>query len=328
MLVDRCKRRITYLRVSVTDRCNLRCVYCMPPEGVKWQEHESIMRYEEIDNIIRVAAEEGVREVRLTGGEPLVRKNLPDLIHLISGIKGIKDISLTTNGILLGDQAEDLKNAGLNRINVSLDTMNPEKYARITRGGNIQRVFQGLEKAEAVGLDPIKLNMVLLKGVNDGEIIELASLSRQHKWQIRFIELMPVKNQTSWGEGFPEPGDMYYPVSKVKDVLEPMGLIPSEKTTGAGPAEIYRFDGAAGTIGFINPLSESFCDLCNRLRLTADGNLRPCLLSDVEVPLLPTLRAGGDIRPLFYQAMEIKPEGHELNRNLVPAGRCMMQIGG
>jgi cyclic pyranopterin phosphate synthase len=328
MLIDRCNRRITYLRVSVTDRCNLRCVYCMPLEGVKWQEHDSIMRYEEIEKIIRVAAEEGIREVRITGGEPLVRKNLPDLIRLISAIKDIEDISLTTNGILLADQAQDLKRAGLNRINISLDTMNPEKYAKITRGGNLQRVFQGLEIAEAVGLDPIKLNMVLLKGVNDEEIIELASLSVQHKWQIRFIELMPVKNQTSWGEGFPEPEDMFFPVSKVKETLTPKGLIPAEKMAGAGPAEIFRFEGAAGTIGFINPLSESFCDQCNRLRLTADGNLRPCLLSDVEVPLLPTLRVGGDVRPLFYQAMELKPDNHELSRNLTPANRCMMQIGG
>jgi cyclic pyranopterin phosphate synthase len=328
MLVDRCNRRITYLRVSVTDRCNLRCVYCMPPEGVSWQPHESIMRYEEIARIIRIAAEEGIREVRLTGGEPLVRRNLADLIRLIAEIPGIEDISLTTNGILLADQAESLKAAGLNRINVSLDTMDPDKYTRITRGGNIQRVFEGLQKAEDVGLQPIKINMVLLKGVNDGEIQQLAALSKEHRWEIRFIELMPVKNQQKWGEGFPDPEDMFLPVSQVKVLLEPEGLVPVEKKTGAGPAEMYSFPNARGTIGFINPLSESFCENCNRLRLTADGNLRPCLLSDVEVPLLPTLRSGGDIRPLLYKAMEIKPENHELNRNIAPVARCMMQIGG
>jgi GTP 3',8-cyclase len=328
MLIDRCNRKITYLRVSVTDRCNLRCVYCMPPEGVQWQSHESIMRYEEIEKIIRVGAEEGIREVRLTGGEPLVRKNLPDLIHLIAVIPGIEDLSLTTNGILLEEQAQALKDAGLKRINVSLDTMHPDKYARITRGGKIERVFRGLEKTEEVGLDPIKINMVLLKGVNDGEIKDLAFLTQQHRWQIRFIELMPVRNQTSWGEGFPEPADMFLPVSKVKEILAPLGLKPTEKIPGSGPAEIYQFEGGKGTIGFINPLSDAFCDACNRLRLTADGNLRPCLLSDLEVPLLPTLRAGGDIRPLFYKAMEIKPESHELDRNMAPEARCMMQIGG
>ncbi len=328
MLVDRCNRKITYLRVSVTDRCNLRCVYCMPSEGVSWQPHESIMRYEEIREIIRIAAEEGIREVRLTGGEPLVRKNLADLVRMIAMIPGIEDISLTTNGILLADQAEALKAAGLKRINVSLDTMDPEKYSKITRGGKIDRVFEGLQKAEDVGLDPIKLNMVLLKGVNDGDIRQLAVLSKDHLWEIRFIELMPVKNQQKWGEGFPDPQEMFLPVSQVKSLLEPDGLEPVKLKTGSGPAEIYSFPNAKGTIGFINPLSESFCENCNRLRLTADGNLRPCLLSDVEVPLLPTLRAGGDIRPLLYQSMEVKPENHELDRNLAPVARCMMQIGG
>lgn len=328
MLIDHCNRRITYLRVSVTDRCNLRCVYCMPAEGVKWQEHDSIMRYEEIERVVRIAAEEGIRQVRLTGGEPLVRKNLPELIRMISSLPEIEDLSLTTNAILLADQAKALKDAGLLRINVSLDTMDAEKYARITRGGNIRRVFDGLEEAERVGLDPIKINMVLLKGVNDGDVIELANLSRDHNWQIRFIELMPVKNQQKWGEGFPDPQDMFLPVSQVKGLLAPMGLAACEKRTGSGPADIYKLPGARGTIGFINPLSHSFCDNCNRLRLTADGNLRPCLLSDAEVPLLPTLRGGGDIRPLFYQAMDIKPESHTLDRNLAPVARCMMQIGG
>ena len=328
MLTDRCNRRITYLRVSVTDRCNLRCVYCMPPEGVKWQEHSAIMRYEEIAAIIKVAAEEGIREVRITGGEPLVRRDLPDLIRMISDTPGIEDISLTTNAMLLADQAQVLKDAGLVRINVSLDTMDAEKFSKITRGGNIQRVFDGLTRAEQAGLHPIKLNMVLLKGVNDTEVASLAALSRDHNWEIRFIELMPVKNQQKWGEGFPDPEEMFLPVKWVKDLLEPEGLVKVDARSGSGPAEIYQFPGAKGTIGFINPLSESFCENCNRLRLTADGNLRPCLLSDVEVPILATLRGGGDIRPLFYQAMEVKPESHELERNLAPVARCMMQIGG
>ncbi len=170
--------------------------------------------------------------------------------------------------------------------------------------------------------------MVLLKGVNDGDIRQLAALSRDHRWEIRFIELMPVKNQQKWGEGFPDPQEMFLPISQVKALLEPEGLQAVGMKTGTGPAEMYAFPNAKGTIGLINPLSESFCENCNRLRLTADGNLRPCLLSDVEVPLLPTLRAGGDIRPLLYRSMEIKPENHELDRNLAPVARCMMQIGG
>ena len=237
MLVDRCNRKITYLRVSVTDRCNLRCVYCMPPEGVSWQPHESIMRYEEITQIVQVAAEEGIREVRLTGGEPLVRKNLAELVGMIAAIPGIEDISLTTNGILLADKAKALKIAGLKRINVSLDTMEADKYARITRGGNIQRVFEGLEKAEECGLDPIKLNMVLLKGVNDGDIRQLAELSRDHRWEIRFIELMPVKNQTEVGRGFPRPaGDV------------PAGQ-PGENTAGTGRIAAFGGENRVGSGG-------------------------------------------------------------------------------
>ncbi len=328
MLIDRCGRQITYLRVSVTDRCNLRCVYCMPVEGVQWQPHEQIMRYEEIASIVKIAAEEGINEVRLTGGEPLVRRNLADLIGLISVIPGIKDISLTTNAILLADQAEALAGSGLKRINVSLDTLDPEKYLRITRGGNIDRVWKGLEKAEQIGLMPIKLNVVLLRGVNEDEIVELAKLTLHHPWQVRFIELMPIKNQRPWGEGFPEPEQMFLSIQDVRQKLVTLGLEPVDKIAGSGPAKEFKIKGSVGTIGFINPLSQSFCDHCNRLRLTADGHLRPCLLSDAEVALLPALRNGEDIRPLFHKAMEIKPESHELDRSLTPTIRCMMQIGG
>lgn len=328
MLVDGCGRKITYLRISVTDRCNLRCVYCMPSEGVKWQTHESIMRYEEIASIVRIAAVEGITDVRLTGGEPLVRKNLSSLIHQISGIKEIKDISLTTNGILLTDQVKELHEAGLQRINVSLDTLSSEKYAKITRGGDINRVLNGLTVAQETGLNPIKINVVVLKGVNDDEIEKFAELTLQNPWHVRFIELMPIKNQKPWGEGFPQPENMYLSNQEVMQNLLPLGLKPLEISIGSGPAREYQINGARGTIGFINPMSQSFCERCNRLRLTSDGNLRPCLLSDLEIPILPVLRAGGDIRPLLEKAVKVKPESHELEHHLSPTLRCMMQIGG
>jgi cyclic pyranopterin phosphate synthase len=328
MLVDRFGRRITYLRVSVTDRCNLRCVYCMPVEGVSWQAHDSILRYEEIAQIVRLAAENGVREIRLTGGEPLIRKNLADLVAMISAIPGIEDISLTTNGLLLGDQVQRLVDAGLKRINVSLDTLQPEKFSRITRGGNLERVWQGLESAHAAGLAPIKLNVVAMRGINDGELPALARLSLQYPWHVRFIEIMPVKNQQSWGSEFPPPEDTYLSIQEMLKILGPSGLVKVENGIGSGPAHEYRLPGAPGRIGFISPLGEQFCEACNRLRLTADGNLRPCLLHDIEVPIREALRRGEDLLPYFAQALASKPLSHELNADNRPTGRCMMQIGG
>lgn len=328
MLVDRFGRGITYLRVSVTDRCNLRCVYCMPVEGVSWQAHDRILRFEEIAQIVRLAAENGVREIRLTGGEPLVRRDLADLVAMISAIPGIEDISLTTNGLLLGDQVQRLADAGLKRINVSLDTLQPEKFSRITRGGRLERVWQGLEKAQAAGLSPIKLNVVAMRGINDDELPALARLSLQYPWQVRFIEIMPVKNQVSWGDEFPSPENTYLSIQEMLKILAPLGLEKVENGVGFGPARDYRLPGASGRIGFISPLGEQFCEDCNRLRLTADGNLRPCLLHDIEVPIRDALRRAEDLLPYFAQALANKPLSHELNLDNRPTGRCMMQIGG
>ena len=328
MLVDRFGRHITYLRVSVTDRCNLRCVYCMPVEGVSWQAHDSILSYEEIAQIVRLAAKNGVREIRLTGGEPLVRKDLADLVAMVAIIPGIEDISLTTNGLLLGDQVQRLVDAGLKRINVSLDTLQPEKYARITRGGRLDRVWQGLEKAHAAGLSPIKLNVVAMRGINDSELPALARLSLQYPWHVRFIEIMPIKNQASWGAEFPAPEDTYLSIREMLKILEPLGLEKVENGVGSGPARDYRLPGAPGRIGFISPLGEQFCEECNRLRLTADGNLRPCLLHDIEVPIRDALRRSEDLMPYFAQALASKPLSHEINEENRPTGRCMMQIGG
>ncbi|HEX9017978.1 MAG TPA: GTP 3',8-cyclase MoaA [Anaerolineaceae bacterium] len=328
MLVDRFGRSITYLRVSVTDRCNLRCVYCMPPEGIVRQAHESIMRYEEIAAVVRVAAEAGIRKVRITGGEPLVRAGLPGLVRMIAAVPGIEDISLTTNGLLLERMAGELKDAGLTRINVSLDTLNPEKFTRITRGGKFETTWRGLEAAERLGLNPIKINVVAMRGVNDDELVDLARLSVERDWHVRFIELMPVNNQQPWGPGFPAPADIYLPIPEIKTALAPLGLVPVPAHLNDGPAVEYSLQGGKGRIGFISPLSEHFCQQCNRLRLTADGNLRPCLLQDIEVPILAALRAGEPVLPYIQQAIDSKPSGHELAQAHLPTGRCMMQIGG
>jgi cyclic pyranopterin phosphate synthase len=328
MLIDPFGRQITYLRVSITDRCNLRCVYCMPPEGVKWQPHEMILQYEEIAQIVSAAAKEGIREVRITGGEPLVRKNVPDLVRLIAAIPGIVDISLTTNGILLADQVAKLKDSGLKRVNVSLDTLRPELYARITRGGSLKKVFEGLDAAEKSRLKPIKLNAVILKGVNSAEVKDLAQLTIAHDWHVRFIELMPILNRSAWGEGFPKPEDLYLPIDAIRKDLEGLGLEPIASSVGYGPAEEFRIRGAKGKIGLISPLSKSFCKGCNRLRLTADGYLRPCLLSDLEVNVIDTIRSGGDSTDQIKKAVALKPKEHQIDPDKFPTLRCMMQIGG
>jgi GTP 3',8-cyclase len=328
MLIDRWGRQITYLRVSVTDRCNMRCVYCMPPEGIQRRSHEEIMRYEEITAVVRVAAENGVRRVRLTGGEPLVRSGLPNLIRDISAIPQIEDISLTTNGILLEKMAEELKDAGLNRINLSLDTLQPEKFARITRGGSLEQVLRGLEAAEKHGLSPLKINVVAMRGINDDEIQDMARLTLTHAWHIRFIELMPVNNQQPWGEGFPSPTDAYLSITNIKKELAPLGLAPVGTPSFNGPAQEFTLVGGLGRIGFISPLSEHFCQHCNRLRITADGNFRSCLLQDIEIPFLAAIRAGEPVLPYMQKAVDSKPSSHELDDNQLPSGRCMIQIGG
>jgi len=328
MLIDPFGRPVTYLRISVTDRCNLRCVYCMPPEGVAWQPHENILRYEEIMEVVRAAAENGVSEFRLTGGEPLVRKDLSDLVRMMAETPGVEDISLTTNGLLLENQIEGLAQAGLRRINVSMDTLDPQKFARITRGGSLEKVLRGLERAEAIGIRPIKLNVVMMRGVNQDELVSLARLSLIHPWHIRFIEMMPVNNQQPWGEGFPDPAQVFFPIQEMMRLLEPLHLHPENGGIGRGPAREYRLEGALGKIGFISPVGEQFCDRCNRLRLTADGNLRPCLLTDVEISVTSTLRRGEPVLPLLQQAVLLKPSGHDLAGQAHPYQRCMIQIGG
>lgn len=329
MSLDLFGRSIDYLRISVTDRCNFRCIYCMPSEGVKFQKHDQILRYEEIISVVKAAVQFGVTKVRVTGGEPLVRFGIVDFIAMLREIPEITDISMTTNGYFLQKYALPLKKAGLNRVNVSLDTLNPELFSKITRGGDFNQVWNGILAAEEAGLDPIKINLVAVKGMNDHEILDFAELSVDHPWHIRYIELMPVKNQVPWGDGFPDSEEGYISTTDMLKMFAGKGLETSQSWVGNGPARIYQLPGAKGFIGFISPLEEEhFCKRCNRMRLTADGNLRPCLMSDEEIQLLPVLREGGDITPLFAQAIHQKPKKHELSNHIQPKNRSMMQIGG
>ncbi len=328
VLRDRFGRTINYMRISVTDRCNFRCVYCMPPEGIRWRPHEEILSFEEIVQVVQVAAGLGINRIRLTGGEPLVRRGLSELVRAIAAIPGIQDLSLTTNASLLEDHAQALAGAGLTRVNISLDTLDAEKFQRITRGGSLEKVLHGIQAAEASGLAPIKINVVTVRGLNDDELIKLAELTYEHDWQVRFIELMPVGNLEDWGSGFPPSTGRYFSIQEMRTVLAPLDLQPEETVNGNGPAKVYRARGALGTLGFISPLGEHFCATCNRLRLTADGNLRACLLMDGEIPIRDVLRSGDDIRPYLQQAIELKPEGHELILQHFPILRKMAQIGG
>ncbi len=335
-LSDPFHRPINYLRISVTDRCNLRCIYCLPPEGVDLLPQGDILTYEEIVRIAGLAAELGVNKVRLTGGEPLVRTGLSRLIGLLSRIKGINDISLTTNGILLKDYAAELKRAGLKRVNVSLDSLSREKFKRIARHDKLGDVLHGIGEAKDCGLHPVKVNMVVIKGVNDDEVIDFGRLSVTEGWHVRFIELMPfVRDNPPDGHsvgGKVNLNPAFMAAEEIKERLKQLGnLEPSLPITGNGPARYYRLPGAAGTIGFIAPVSQHFCFSCNRLRLTAEGKLRPCLLSDREVDLRRPLRSGAssaDLQKIITEAIKSKPRQHGLSRGRGSKKRLMSQLGG
>ena len=327
-LTDRFGRPITYLRISVTDRCNLRCVYCLPEKGIQWQAPENQLSTEEIIRVTEAAALAGVRRVRLTGGEPLVCPDITQIVAGIASIPGIEEVSLTTNAMLLEKLAQPLAEAGLKRVNVSLDTLDADKFKRITRGGNIQRLWRGIAAAEAAGLTPLKLNTVVVNGLNADELPALAQLTMENPWHVRFIELMPVGNAQHWGEGFPTLPDRYISVQEMQMRLSTFGLQPETTPIGNGPARTFRIAGALGTVGFISPLGEHFCQNCNRLRLTADGHLRPCLLLDGEVNVREALRADFPLLPLLQQAVDAKPQGHELFFQHYPESRRMAQIGG
>jgi cyclic pyranopterin phosphate synthase len=333
-LVDPFQRVISYLRVSVTDRCNLRCVYCMPEEGIEFQPREEILSYEEILAIVRVGASMGMRKVRLTGGEPLVRHGIADLVAMINGVPGIEDISLTTNGIALPRMAAPLARAGLRRVNISLDTLRPERFHQITRWGRYEDVMEGIAAAREAGLSPIKINVVVMRLINDDEVLDFARSTYEQDWDLRFIELMPFLEEqetcikdTSLVLGF-------VPTEEIKQQIErELGpLEPSQTKVGHGPARYFKLAEAKGNVGFISPVSEKhFCESCNRMRLTADGKIRPCLLTDHEVDVKSILRGGGDeeaLREGILEALRTKPDAHHLTDGNRPRRRKMIQIGG
>ncbi|OAT82321.1 GTP 3',8-cyclase MoaA [Desulfotomaculum copahuensis] len=324
---DGYQREINYLRISVTDRCNLRCVYCMPPEGVPFVPHAEILTFEEICRVVQAATRLGVKKVRLTGGEPLVRLGLTELVRRLAAVPEVDDLALTTNGILLAEKAAALKTAGLRRVNISLDTLDEQRYRRITRGGELRRVWRGIETALALGLQPVKLNTVVVRGFNDDEIIPLARLSLDRPLHVRFIELMPVGTANDWA------AEQYISSEEIKDLLNRrLGRLQEvRKLSGSGPARYYRLDGAAGTIGFISAVSDHFCARCNRLRLTATGGLRPCLFDRREIDLKAALRRGAgadELAGLIEQAVRSKPDRHHLAGGWNDGHKIMSQIGG
>ena len=324
-LSDSFQRPVDYLRISVTDRCNLRCIYCMPAEGVRLMSHDDILSYEEIHTVVNAAAELGITKVRITGGEPLARAGLPELIRMLARLDAIDDISLTTNGTLLARYADELKSAGLNRVNVSLDSLKPDKFKYITRQGNLEDTLQGIDAARAAGLEPVKINVVVMSGINDDELIDFAEKTINEGWHVRFIELMPsVSNQAA--------ASQFVSASDMRQRLESLGKLESAKVSvGNGPAKYFRLPQAKGTVGFITPISEHFCFRCNRIRLTADGKLRPCLLSKEEIDIRQPLRSGvssAEIKSLIKEAIARKPKSHHLAEGDVPQDRSFSQVGG
>ena len=307
-MVDGFGRRIEYLRVSVTDKCNLRCVYCMPMEGLDWLKRDEILSYEEVTEVVRVMAPLGLKRVRLTGGEPLVRKDLPRLVEAVAQVPGIEDISMSTNAVLLAEQADALAEAGVNRVNVSLDSLRPERLDSIVRRpGSFDAIMRGLDAAERVGFAPIKINVVLMRGQNEDEIQSFAEITRDRPWHVRFIEVMPTGSNLDLSvDGFLSCAEA---LRRIREIGE---LEPVDGPTGNGPATYYRFPEAVGTIGVITPMSHNFCDRCNRMRLTADGHLRPCLFGALQTNLRDPLRAGADLVPLIEETLRVKPERHNL----------------
>ena len=325
-MIDNFQRQINYLRISVTDRCNLRCVYCMPPEGVKQTPHGEILSLEEFSRVVDAASDLGIQKIRITGGEPLVRKDILDLFRYISANPVIDDISITTNGVLFAEMAEDLKKYGLKRVNFSLDSLNPETFQDITRVGKFDAVWRSIHKALELDLHPVKLNVVAVRGVNDHEFADFARLTRELPLHIRFIELMPIGECNPWAVG-----NFISAEEITMKLQQEFGPLETEvKVTGSGPAKYFRLPGAQGTIGFITAISEHFCGSCNRLRLTANGQLRPCLYSNKELDLKTPLRTGAsrlELAEIIARGIRLKPSQHHMEDGWMDR-RVMSQIGG
>ena len=325
--LDKNKRVINYLRLSVTDRCNLRCTYCMPDEGIDFVPHNEILRYEEILHIVRLSVRMGIRKIRLTGGEPLVRKGLIGFLRELNSVEGLNEITLTTNGVLLKEFAAEIKECGICRINVSLDSLKPDRFFLITGRDLFVPVWEGIQEAERVGFDPIKINVVAIKGVNDYEILDFARLTLERPYHVRFIEFMPVGDQNGWN------AEKFISTDDIRRRIQTLGNLKSiEASPLDGPAERFALEGGKGEIGFIGAMSHHFCTVCNRLRLTAEGHLRSCLFSEKEIDIKGPLRNGQDdshLLELIKLAIENKPKDHgPLGQGPRKCIRQMSTIGG
>ncbi|GAB4247819.1 GTP 3',8-cyclase MoaA [Deferrisoma sp.] len=304
-LTDRHRRRINYLRISVTDRCNLRCRYCMPEEGVPSLRHEDVLSYEEFLRVARVAVRLGIEKIRVTGGEPLVRRGIEAFLARLSALEGLRDLALTTNGVLLAERVEALQRAGLRRVNVSLDTLRPDRFEHIARRPGLERVLAGIRAARDAGLRPVKVNVVAMRGVNEDEILDFAAFARDEGVEVRFIEFMPAG--ADWEEA------RVVPAREILEVLSTLGpLVPRANGSHGGPSRVFELPGG-GTVGVISPLSDHFCGSCNRMRITAEGKLRTCLFSRDEIDLRLVLRSGTDdaeLARVLRDAVSAKPPGH------------------
>ena len=321
---DQFGRSIEYLRISVTDRCNFRCLYCMPQEGLPWLPKSEILSYEEVGEIVSQLAPLGLRRLRITGGEPTIRPNLDELIRMLRAVPGVEDIALSTNGVRLPQIAALYREAGLDRVNISVDSLRPERISAIARRNLGFDPIASALAAERAGLSPIKINVVVMRGINDDEIADLARLTLDHEWHVRFIELMPV------GELRDLTFEHVVPSGEVLDRVSSLGHLDaaSGPSRGNGPAKYYRLAGAAGTVGVITPMTHTYCASCNRVRLTADGRLRTCLFGDHEVNLRAPLRAGEALAPYFRRALDEKPKEHALLQLRVGGLRALSQVGG
>lgn len=319
-------RRMNYLRISLTDRCNFRCMYCMPAVGMQFQPRDEMLTDDEMIRLVGIFARNGVSKLRLTGGEPTIRPHLTELIRAFKSFPGIEELSMTTNALLLGRKAKEYKEAGLDRINVSIDTLDPVKFRFMTRGGRFDMVWEGIEEAHRVGLGPIKLNSVVLRGHNEQDVHKMAALTIDRPWQVRFLEIMPMEGVGMvYEEGLVTSAETQAELEKHFGPLEELPAPPSD------PARLWKIPGAQGTIGFISPMSEPFCDTCNRIRLTADGNLRLCLMHGDEVNLRDMMREGAtdeEITARMLGGIWRKPWGHEAHEREVQTIRGMSQIGG
>lgn len=327
-LEDKYGRKHDYLRISITDRCNLRCIYCMGKDGIKLLDHDSILTYEEITEVVKTLAPLGLKRLRITGGEPLVRKGVENLIGSLNAVAGIEDIALTTNGVLLEPMIDKLIANGLKRVNISLDSLKPNTFERITRVGNLNNVLKGINAAIKKGLTPVKLNVVLMAGVNDSEIFDFLKLTLDDPIHVRFIEYMPLDSHDEmWSK-------RYLPLTVVKEKAKGLGfkLNPAEGILGNGTAETWQIHGAKGTVGFINPVSCHFCSKCTRLRLTADGKFKPCLYWQEEINIKNAINDPSALQKLIEYGLSMKHERHLMNienpGHEFGVVRSMAQIGG